>query len=133
MKTQRSEVSEQANARSGGRSAGTNTMSINGYQAVIAFDPDIQMFRGEFVGLNGGADFYAKDVDGLRREGELSLKVFLEACAEDGVEPRRHFSGKFSLRVDPATHEAAAIAAAAHGQSLNQWATEAIRRAALAG
>jgi predicted HicB family RNase H-like nuclease len=133
MKTQRSEVSEQANARSGGRSAGTNTMSINGYQAVIAFDPDIQMFRGEFVGLNGGADFYAKDVDGLRREGEISLKVFLEACAEDGVEPRKHFSGKFSLRVDPATHEAAAIAAAAHGQSLNQWATEAIRQAALAG
>ena len=36
------------------------------------------------------------------------------------------------LVVDPATHEAAAIAAAAHGQSLNQWATEAIRQAALA-
>ena len=34
-----------------------NTMTINGYQAVIAFDPDIQLFRGEFVGLNGGADF----------------------------------------------------------------------------
>jgi len=66
----------------------------------------------------GGADFYAKDVRGLLREGATSLKVFLEACAEDGVEPRKHFSGKFSLRVDPSTHEAAAIAAAAHGQSL---------------
>ena len=30
-----------------------NTMTINGHQAVIAFDPEIQMFRGEFVGLNG--------------------------------------------------------------------------------
>jgi predicted HicB family RNase H-like nuclease len=107
-----------------------NTMTINGYQAVISFDPDIQMFRGEFVGLNGGADFYAKDVDGLRREGEISLRVFLEACSEDGVDPRKHFSGKFSLRVDPELHEAAAIAAAAHGQSLNQWAAEAIRQAA---
>ncbi|WP_323034180.1 hypothetical protein [Pararhodobacter sp.] len=29
-----------------------NTMTINGYQAIISFDPDIQMFRGEFVGLN---------------------------------------------------------------------------------
>ena len=133
MKSERSGVSKRADARSGGRYAGTNTMSINGYQAVIAFDPDLQMFRGEFVGLNGGADFYAKDVDGLRREGEIALKVFLEACAEDGVEPRKQFSGKFSLRVDPATHEAAAIAAAAQGQSLNQWATEAIRQAALAG
>ncbi len=108
-----------------------NTMTINGYQAVIAFDPDLQMFRGEFVGLNGGADFYAKDVDGLKREGEISLRVFLEACEHRGVEPRKHFSGKFSLRVDPTTHEAAAIAAAAHSQSLNQWETEAIRQAAL--
>lgn len=109
-----------------------NTMTINGYQAVIAFDPDIQMFRGEFVGLNGGADFYAKDVDGLRREGEISLRVFLEACAEEGVDPHRRFSGKFSMRVDPQLHEAAVIAAAAHGQSLNQWAAEAIRQAAQA-
>lgn len=109
-----------------------NIMTINGYQAVISYDPDIQMFRGEFVGLNGGADFYAKDVDGLRREGEISLRVFLDACAEDGIDPRKHFSGKFSLRVDPELHEAAAIAAAAHGQSFNQWAAEAIRQAARA-
>ena len=107
-----------------------NTMTINGYQAVIMFDPDIEMFRGEFIGLNGSADFYARDVDGLHREGEISLRVFLEACAEDGVDPHKHFSGKFSLRVAPELHEAAAIAAAAQGQSLNQWAAEAIRQAA---
>ena len=94
--------------------------------------PDIQMFRGEFVGLNGGADFYAADVAGLKKEGEISLRVFLDACARRGIEPRRHFSGKFSLRIDPATHEAATIAAAARGQSLNQWASEALRQAALA-
>jgi predicted HicB family RNase H-like nuclease len=109
-----------------------NTMTINGHEAVISFDADLQMFRGEFVGLNGGADFYAKDVDGLRREGEISLRIFLEACAEDGVDPRKHFSGKFSLRVDPELHEAAVIAAAARGLSLNQWASEAIRQAASA-
>ncbi len=107
-----------------------NVMTIGGYQAVITFDPEIKMFRGEFVGLNGGADFYARDVEGLQREGEISLKVFLEACAEDGVEPRKHFSGKFILRIDPVTHEAAAIAAAAQGKSLNQWAVEAIKEAA---
>ena len=56
----------------------------------------------------------------------------VDADHRRGIEPRKHFSGKFSLRVDPATHEAAAIAAAAHGLSLNQWATEAIRQAALA-
>lgn len=107
-----------------------NTMTIDGHKAVITFDPEIQMFRGEFLGLNGGADFYAKDVKGLLREGKISLRVFLEACVEDGVEPRKSFSGKFSLRVDPAIHEAAAIAAAAHGKSLNQWAEDVLSKAA---
>ncbi|SFG07774.1 Predicted nuclease of the RNAse H fold, HicB family [Duganella sp. CF458] len=90
------------------------------------------MFRGEFLGLNGGADFYAKDVKGLLREGKISLRLFLDACAEDGVEPRKSFSGKFSLRVDPPIHEAVAIAAAAHGKSLSQWAEDVLSKAALA-
>jgi len=72
-----------------------NLMTINGQQATISFDPDINLFRGEFVGLaNGGADFYAADVDGLRREGEISLRVYLDMCREDEVEPSRTFCGK---------------------------------------
>ena len=59
------------------------------------------MFRGEFVGINGGADFYASTVDDLRKEGEISIKAFLEMCAEDGIEPRKNFSGKFNLRCLP--------------------------------
>jgi len=41
-----------------------NVMEIDGVKAVIAFDPEINMFRGEFVGLNGGADVirHADDV-----------------------------------------------------------------------
>jgi len=101
-----------------------NTRDINSYQAVISFDPEINMFRGEFVGLNGGADFYAASVDDLRKEGEISLKAFLEMCAEEGVEPRKHFSGKFNLRVPPDLHEKLAVQAAAHGKSINSWIIE---------
>ena len=101
-----------------------NTIDINGYRAVIQYDPDIDMFRGEFVGLNGGADFYAKDIDSLHKEGEISLKVFLEMCREDGVEPRRAYSGKFNLRVSPQLHAEIATRAAAAGKSLNQWVAD---------
>ncbi|CBJ43526.1 type II toxin-antitoxin system HicB family antitoxin [Ralstonia solanacearum] len=107
-----------------------NVMNIGGHKAVIAYDPDIEMFRGEFVGLNGGADFYAADVPGLHREGELSLRVFLDECARRGVEPQKHFSGRFVLRVEGKVHEAAAIAAAARGVSLNQWAADVLEQAA---
>jgi predicted HicB family RNase H-like nuclease len=57
-----------------------NQMTIDGVKAVITYDSDIDMFRGEFLGLNGGADFYAQDAEGLRREGAISLQVFLDAC-----------------------------------------------------
>lgn len=104
-------------------------MEIDGYKAIVTYDPDIEMFRGEFIGLNGGADFYAKDVDGLKKEGATSLKVFLDMCKEDGVEPRKEYSGKFNLRLSPRLHEEISTAAAAEGKSLNQWVTETLDRA----
>lgn len=103
-----------------------NLMNIQGYRAVVRFDPDIDMLRGEFVGLNGGADFYAKDIDSLRREGEISLRVFLEACKANGIEPMKSFSGKFQARVSPALHARAAETAATRGISMNQLVQEAI-------
>ena len=103
-----------------------NTMEIEGYRAVIQFDPDIEMFRGEFVGLNCGADFYARDIAGFRREGVASLKVFLDMCREDGVERRKQFSGRFNVRISPELHAAIATAAA-DGKSLNQWVTDELR------
>ncbi len=107
-----------------------NQMTIDGVKAVITYDSDIDMFRGEFLGFNGGADFYAKDTEGLRREGAISLKVFLEACQEDGVEPFKSYSGKFVLRIPPEDHAAISIAASASGKSLNQWAVDTLRQAA---
>ncbi len=109
-----------------------NTMNIGGYDAVIKYDPDIEMFRGSFVGLNGGADFYADSVKGLEKEGRTSLKVFLEACKEEGVDPRKSFSGKFVVRVDPKIHERVTQAAAAEGVSINQWVEQALEREAAA-
>ena len=97
-------------------------MEIDGYRAIVQFDPDIEMFRGEFVGLNGGADFYARDVAGLKREGAASLGVFLEMCEEDGVEPGRRYSGRFNVRIPSELH--ANVAAAAEGKSLNQWISD---------
>lgn len=107
-----------------------NTMEINGYKAVITYDPEIEMFRGEFVGLNGGADFYASDIGTLKKEGALSLKVFLDMCEEDGVAPRKDYSGRFNVRIPPQLHAEIATAAAAHGKSLNQWILDVLGEAA---
>ena len=107
-----------------------NVMEIDGYKAVITFDPDTNQFRGEFVDLNGGADFYAADVQSLKREGKTSLKVFLEMCAEDGVQPRKSYSGKLMVRLPVVLHERAAVSAASQGKSLNAWLADVVAEAA---
>ncbi len=104
-----------------------NVMALDGYHAKIEYDAELDHFRGEILGLNGGADFYGKNPKELRTEFKKSLQVFLDVCEEKGIEPRKHFSGKFNLRISPELHEQLAIAAQAAGKSINLLAQEALR------
>jgi predicted HicB family RNase H-like nuclease len=104
----------------------SNVLEIDGYKAVIGYDPETNMLRGEFLGLNGGADFYSDSLAGLQAEGARSLQVFLAVCKERGIPPRKKFSGKLQLRLKKKTHEKATIAAAAKGISLNALIEQAV-------
>jgi predicted HicB family RNase H-like nuclease len=101
-------------------------MTVEGYNAKIEYDPDIDMFRGEILGLTGGADFYGRTTKELRAEFKKSLTVFLEVCKEKGIEPRRNYSERFNLRIPAELHEKLAIAAQAEGKSINALAQEAL-------
>ena len=104
-----------------------NPMTVDGFNAKIEYDADLDLFRGEILGLNGGADFYGKNPKELRAEFKKSLQVFLEVCQEKGIEPKRNFSGKFNLRISPELHEQLALAAQAEGKSINMVAQEALQ------
>ncbi|HSX93890.1 MAG TPA: type II toxin-antitoxin system HicB family antitoxin [Hydrogenophaga sp.] len=103
-----------------------NVMTVDGYQARIEYDAETDQFRGEILGLNGGADFYGRNPKELRAEFRKSLAVFLEVCREKGIEPRRSYSGRFNLRIPAELHERLAIVAQAEGKSINTVAQEAL-------
>ena len=105
-----------------------NMMSLEGYEARIEYDAELDLFRGEILGLSGGADFYGKNPKELRSEFKKSLQVFLEVCREKEIEPRRNYSGKFNLRISPDLHERLAIVAQAEGKSINTVAQEALQQ-----
>ena len=109
-----------------------NMMSLESYNAKIEYDAELDMFRGEILGLTGGADFYGKNPRELRAEFKKSLQVFLEVCREKGIEPRRNYSGKFNLRIPPELHEKLAIVAQAEGKSINSVAQEALQQRVVA-
>lgn len=105
-----------------------NMMTLDGYNAKTEYDADLDPFRGEILGLNGGADFYGKNPKELRAEFKESLQVFLDVCREKGLEPSRNYSGKFNLRIPPDLHEKLAIVAQAEGKSINTLAQEALQQ-----
>ncbi len=105
-----------------------NVMTIDGYHARIEYDAELDIFRGEILGLTGGADFYGRNTKELRSEFRKSLQVFLEVCREKGIEPRRSYSGRFNLRIPADLHERLAIVAQAEGKSINTLAQEALQQ-----
>jgi len=106
-----------------------NIMAVGGYRAKIEYDPELDMFRGEILGLNGSADFYGKNPPALRREFKNSLKVFLEVCKEKGIAPTKEYSGKFNLRIPPNLHSEIAVRATEENKSINQWVAEVLKYA----
>ena len=65
-----------------------NVMVIDGQRAVIEYDPEIEMFRGEFSGLNGSADFYAKNITGLKQERGLDCRKPKPLASSAGIRLR---------------------------------------------
>jgi predicted HicB family RNase H-like nuclease len=55
---------------------------------------------------------------------------YLSVCAMRDEQPERPFSGKLNLRLGTDLHRAAALAAAAEGQSLNNWLVKIVDSAA---
>ena len=109
-----------------------NLMNVDGYHAKIDYNEETDQFRGEILGISGGADFYGSSPEELRQEFKKSLDVFLEVCKEQGIKPRRNFSGKFNLRIPPELHEKLAMTAEVQGMSLNTVVQEALQRSVTA-
>jgi len=105
-------------------------MEYKGYVAAVEFDDSVEVLHGRVV--NSGpypiATFEATDAKELRREFERSVDEYLAWCQEDGVEPRRPFSGKLNLRLGSELHALVAAAAGVNRMSINSWIVRAVRR-----
>lgn len=107
-------------------------MKYKGYVANVEFDDTVGRLAGWVV--NSGpypiATFEATDVAGIRREFEQSIDEYLGSCMEDGVQPRKPFSGTLNLRLGSDLHQRAALCANALGVSLTSWIKQAVEEKA---
>lgn len=102
---------------------------INENSIRIEYDADLNLFCGEILGLNGGADFYGSNPEELRQEFKVSLEEFLAVCEEQGISPVKEYSGRFNLHISPELHREIAIATAVQNKSINQWVSDVLEEA----
>ncbi len=110
-------------------------MEYRGYLATVEYDDSVGLLHGQVV--NAGpypiATFEAADVEGLKREFRISIEEYLASCAEDGIEPRKPFSGKLTLRLGTELHQRVAAAALHSGLSINEWIKQVLAENAQSG
>lgn len=103
-------------------------IEYKGYVARVEYDASVERLHGSVI--NSGpypiATFEAADVQTLHREFRESIDDYLAWCEQDGVEPRRPFSGKLNLRLGSGLHQRVALVAAEEGVSLNTWIKQAL-------
>ena len=107
-----------------------NTMTYKGYAARIEYSDEDACFIGHIAGVTDVVGFHADNVTELRAVFEDAVEDYLATCAKLGRAAQKPASGRLMLRVPPEVHTAALVAAQVSGQSLNQWATQALQRAA---
>ncbi|MCJ2022910.1 type II toxin-antitoxin system HicB family antitoxin [Methylobacterium sp. J-067] len=105
------------------------TMHYKGYEAVVDFDEEAELFHGEVLNLRDVITFQGSSAAELKQALADSIEDYLAFCAERGEEPEKPYSGQFVVRVQPGLHRAVASAARRDGVSLNKWVARTLERA----
>ena len=107
-----------------------NSLTYRGYAARIEFSAEDQCFVGHLAGVKDVVGFHGESVAELTKAFEEAVDDYLVTCEKIGKTPQKPYSGKLMLRLQPDIHAAVATAAELRGQSINQWAAEALSREA---
>ena len=110
-----------------------NTMKYQGYFARIEFDDEDRIFVGHLAGIKDIVGFHGTTVDELENAFHEAVDNYISISEETGRLAQKPYSGNLMLRVPAETHAAVAMAAEANGKSINQWATNILKRASHAG
>jgi predicted HicB family RNase H-like nuclease len=105
-------------------------IEYKGYTAVVEYDPELRLFTGHVVDLRDEIYFEGDSVEAIEASMKRAVDHYLAVCEQRGEAPERPFSGKLNLRLGSDLHRDAALAAAAEGESLNNWLVRIVESAA---
>ena len=108
-----------------------NMMKYKGYIARIEFEEEEdRIFVGHLAGIKDIVGFHGTTVDELECAFHESVDNYIAISEETGRKAQKPYSGKLMLRIPQDVHAAVETAAQIHGKSINQWASDTLKKAA---
>lgn len=96
-------------------------MKYKGYEAVVSFDDEAEIFHGEVVDTKDVITFQGRTASEIKKAFKESVDDYLAFCKKRGEKPEKPFSGKLVLRIDPSLHKKLTMSAKKSGLSLNAF------------
>jgi predicted HicB family RNase H-like nuclease len=107
-----------------------NMMKYKGYIARVEYDEEDRIFVGHLAGIKDIVGFHGTTVDELEGAFHEAVDNYIAISEETGRPAQKPYSGKLMLRIPPDVHAAVATAARVYGKSINQWASDTLKKAA---
>jgi predicted HicB family RNase H-like nuclease len=101
------------------------------YIASIHYSSADEVFYGKILGIDDLISFEGASVKELKKSFKEAVEDYIQTCKEVGKEPNKTYKGTFNVRVGTELHKDAAVFAASHNISLNDFVKTAIDYALL--
>jgi len=106
-------------------------LEYKGYYASLHFSSEDEVFYGKILGIDDLVNFEGASVKELKKAFREAVDDYIETCNELGKEPNKTYKGTFNVRLTTDLHKQAAVYAAMHNISLNDFVRTAIDYALL--
>ncbi len=106
----------------------TDVLTYKGFIGSVHFSAEDDLFFGKVEGVNDLITFEGNSVQALKEAFHYVVDAHIEDCERENIPARKSYKGSFNLRLTPDLHRRAAMAAQAHGNTLNAFVREAIER-----
>ncbi len=88
-----------------------NTLTYKGFIGSIETSEDEGVFFGKIEGINALVNYEGESVKELTDAFHEAVDDYLILCEEEGIEPRKSYSGSLNVRLTPDIHSRVATLA----------------------
>jgi predicted HicB family RNase H-like nuclease len=103
----------------------TTLPPYKGFQASVEYDEGMIFIR--ILHINDTVSAICNEASEVLSTVRDLVDDYIQTCVELGEKPNRPFKGSFNVRVGPALHRSAAMAAASRQLTMNAWVADAVR------